>query len=83
MASSDATLTNSQSVSPVITVRQPTARKARTDSEVPIRNSTRIMPRRAISESCGDQVEMTGTVLRNSEASRKNPMNHGTAILNF
>jgi hypothetical protein len=28
---------------------------------VPIRNSTRIMPRRAISESCGDQVEMTGT----------------------
>ncbi len=61
MAKSDATLTKSHKVNPVTTVRQPTARKARRDSEVPIRNSTRIMPRRAISESWGDQVEMAGT----------------------
>jgi len=61
MAANEATLMNSHSISPVTTVRQPTARKARRDSEVPIRNSTRIMPRRAISESCGDQVEIPGT----------------------
>ena len=58
MANSDAALMNSHSVSPVTAVRHPTTRKAYTDSEVPIINSTKIMPRREISESCGDHAEM-------------------------
>ena len=42
MASSEVVLMNINSVNPTTTVRQPTARNARRESEVPIRKSTRI-----------------------------------------
>ena len=58
MAVREPMLTTSHRVNPLATVRQPTALSERTESEVPIRNSTRIMPRRAIAERCGDHPEI-------------------------
>ena len=58
IAVSEPMLMNSHRVNPVATVRQPTALSERMESEVPIKNSTRIMPRRAISERCGAHPEM-------------------------
>jgi hypothetical protein len=61
MASSDAMLMNSHSTSPVATVRQPTTRNARSDSEVPIRNKHQDHAPVRDSESSGDQAAMAGT----------------------
>ena len=61
MVSSEVTLMKIQSANPAVTVRQPTARSELSESVEPIKKSTSVMPRRAASEICGDQVSITGT----------------------
>jgi hypothetical protein len=61
MAASEPVLMTDQSVIPPAIVRQPTARRALTESDVPIKNSTKIMPRWANSERFGAHPETIGT----------------------
>lgn len=81
MAINELELINIQSRRPTVAVLHPTAFTARSESEVPIRNNTRIIPRRANAEISGEQLATTGKQLRVNDASKKSPMNHGTEIL--
>ena len=54
-------LMNIHSINPTMMVRQPTTRTACRESELPMRNNTKIMPRRARSEIGGDHTATAGT----------------------